>query len=540
MATRDTQHSQQLDDSGVTAGADVLDRQISRRRFLQGTAAAGATLAFAGSLGVQLAGAAPRVTKGGRLRIGTSGGGAAETLNVTQLHQEIDTMRALILFDRLVDITPDGKLFNNLAAEFSPSKDAKVWKIKLRDTVFHNGKKLTAADVVYTFRYILAPKNAATGRPLFSSLFRSGDIRALDKSTVEVRLLRPLAVLPNSFSSQQYGIFPEGTTSWDHPIGTGAFMFKSWTRGERSLFVRNPHFRESGHPYLDEIEIIAINDSTALYNALVGGQVDAVPRLDPSLVAGVKQNSRLRLLQGPTGVHTDMTMAVDLDPFKDSRVRQAFRLMVDRKQMVSNALGGNGRIGNDLPTPYDADYASAIPQRAHDPEKARSLLKAAGQEGLTVSLYTSDAGPAMVESATLFAEQAKAAGVTVKLDKVSADHYYDSSGKFLKTAFAQDTWSYRTLPNAMADAYVSASPFNETHWKRPKFDALVAQAERTLDAKKRHELWVEVQRELWNEGGFIIWGFIDNLDAISAKVHGVKSSVARPLGRYDFTDTYLA
>jgi peptide/nickel transport system substrate-binding protein len=317
-------------------------------------------------------------------------------------------------------------------------------------------------------------------------------------------------------------------------------MFDSWKRGERSLFKRFPNYRESGRPYLDEVEIIAINDSTALYNALVGGQIDALPRLSPSLVAGVKANDRLQLLQGPTGVHTDMTMSVDLDPFRDNRVRQAFRLMVDRQQMISNALGGNGRIGNDLPTPYDADFASALPQRQHDPEKAKSLLKAAGKEGLTVSLYTSDAGPAMLESATLFAEQAKAAGVTVKLDKVSANHYYDESGKFLKAPFAQDTWSYRTLPNALADAYVSAAPFNETHWKRPAFDKLVAEAERTLNPAKRHQLWLEVQRELWNEGGFIIWGFIDNLDAVSAKVRGIKKSVARPLGRYDFTDTYLA
>jgi peptide/nickel transport system substrate-binding protein len=536
MATHELHDSPDHPDPSTPAH-DVFGRELSRRALLQGAVAAGAALALGRPLGAL---AAPRARRGGRLRIGLAGGGAAETLNVTQLRQEIDTMRALILYDRLVDITPSGKLFNNLAEEFSPNRNASVWKIKLRDATFHNGKKLEAADVVYTFRYILDPKNATTGAPLFSSLFRSQDIRAVDKTTVQVTLKRPLAILPNSFSSQQYGVFPEGTTTWDHPIGTGAFMFDSWKRGERSLFKRFPDYRKPGRPYLDEIEIIAINDSTALYNALVGGQIDALPRLSPSLVAGVKSNSRLQLLQGPTGVHTDMTMAVDLDPFRDNRVREAFRLMVDRQQMVTNALGGNGRIGNDLPTPYDSDFDGVLPQRQHDPEKAKSLLKAAGKEGLTVSIYTSDAGPAMLESATLFAEQAKAAGVTVNLDKVSADHYYDASGKFLKAPFAQDTWSYRTLPNALADAYVSAAPFNETHWKRPAFDKLVATAERTLNPAKRHQLWLEVQRELWNEGGFIIWGFIDNLDAVSAKVHGIKKSVARPLGRYDFTDTYLA
>jgi peptide/nickel transport system substrate-binding protein len=145
----------------------------------------------------------------------------------------------------------------------------------------------------------------------------------------------------------------------------------------------------------------------------------------------------------------------------------------------------------------------------------------------------------MLESATLFAEQAKSAGVTVQLDKVPEDQYYSDGGKFLKAAFSQDTWSFRTLPNALADAYVSAAPFNESHWKRPEWDALVRQAEQTLDPQKRKMLWFGIQKQLWEEGGFIIWGFINNLDAVSSRVKGLKSSVARPLGRYDFTETYF-
>jgi peptide/nickel transport system substrate-binding protein len=90
--------------------------------------------------------------------IALSGGGAGETLDVNHQAIEIDTSRCFVLFERLVDITPDGKLFNNLAEEFSPNNDATVWKIKIRsDVLFHNGKPFTADDVVYTFRYILDP-----------------------------------------------------------------------------------------------------------------------------------------------------------------------------------------------------------------------------------------------------------------------------------------------------------------------------------------------------------------------------------------------
>ena len=512
--------------------------KMARRKFLKGAVVAGAALSFGGALTSREASSQPR--KGGRLRVAQPGGGASETLNVNHQKIEIDTMRAFVLFETLVGYAPNGRLFNKLVEEFSPSKDASVWKVKLRsDVVFHNGKPLTADDVVYTFRYILDPANTATGRPFFSSLFRPNDIRSLDRHTFEVKLLQPLAILPEAFSSQQYGVFPEGTKTWDPPIGTGPFKFKSWTPGERSLFVRNEQYRIHNGPYLDELEIISINESGARFNALVGGQVDAVPRLTPALVSAVKSNPQLRLVEGPTGVHTDFYMACDLEPFRDNRVREAFRLMVDRQQLVQNALSGHGKIGNDLPTPFDADYASSIPQRPHDPEKARALLKAAGHENLTVSLYTADAGPAMIESATLFVEHARAAGVTVQLNKVPGDQYYNED-KFMKTPFQMDTWSFRLLSQAMADGYVSKAPFNESHWYRPEFDRLVRQAEATLDSAKRRQLWFDVQKELWDQGGYIIWGFINNLDGVSAKLRGLKESVTRPLGRYDLTDAYFA
>ena len=87
------------------------------------------------------------------------------------------------------------------------------------------------------------------------------------------------------------------------------------------------------------------------------------------------------MLISETGAWQPFTMRIDAAPFDDVQVRQAFRLIVDRKQMVQQVLSGQGRIGNDLFARYDPSYANDLPQREQDLEQAKSLLKQAGKRG---------------------------------------------------------------------------------------------------------------------------------------------------------------
>jgi peptide/nickel transport system substrate-binding protein len=89
-------------------------------------------------------------------------------------------------------------------------------------------------------------------------------------------------------------------------------------------------------------------------------------------------------------------------------------------------------------------------------------------------------------------------------------------------------------------ALLPKAPYPETEWKRPGFNKLVNTALATSDAKRRHALLLDAQTMLWKSGGYVIWGFLNNVDAVSAKVHGIVPSVIRPLGAYDFANTYIS
>src|SRR3712207_4538313 len=166
-------------------------------------------------------------------------------------------------------------------------------------------------------------------------------------------------------------------------------------------------------------------------------------------------------------------MRVDASPFDDVRVRQAFRLIVDRQQMVDQVLSGQGRIANDLYAPYDPAYADDLPQRRQALEQARSLLRQAGREDLRVELVTEPVFQGIVEAAQVFAEQAKGAGVNVRLRRVDSGTFYGDNN--LKWPFAQDFWATRTYLSQVAQGDLPNSPFNETHWENAEFVDLIQQ-----------------------------------------------------------------
>jgi peptide/nickel transport system substrate-binding protein len=501
------------------------DLALSRRELLAAAAAGGAVLA--------LPVGAAQAAGGGRLRVGIVGGGSKELLDPHQAVTEIDIARARCLFETLTDYAPNGAIINRLARGFSSNKAATIWKLQLRKGVqFHDGSQLTADDVVFTLRRITDPKNKLQGAGDLPFLTPKG-IRRVDASTVELRLTQPIADLRTPLAARAIQIIKNGTKSFDKPNGTGPFKLVSFQRGQRTTLAPFKDYRVHNGPRLGELVLISIDDSSARANALVGGQVDAIVNLDAKLVPTISNNSKLRVRQTKTGGYTPQTMLVTAAPFDDVRVRQAFRLMIDRKQIVQNALGGLGTIGNDLACPFDQDFAH-FPQHQYDPEQAQALLKAAGHDGLTVSLYTSDAAAGMLESSTLIAEQAKKVGVTITLDRVPADAYY--SDKYLKAPFACSQWSQKPLDTQILQALDSKAPYNETGWHNAKFDKLTRTARRTLNQAKRKELYEEAQRMLYDEGGYIIWGFPNLIDAASSRVHGLKTSSARSLGYYDFLD----
>ena len=418
--------------------------------FLQRGAAAGAALAlpgFASQSALAAIGESPK--RGGKLIVGFVGGGDKETLDPHLALADIDFGRGLNLFDRLTRFMPDLSVQPLLAESLEPNSKGTLWQIKLRSGVtWHDGKPFTADDVLYTYRRIIGKKLIGASR--LSALDLAG-AKKVNDLTISLPLKSPFADLPAMLAEVWLSIVQNGATKFTNPIGTGPFKFTSWSPSRQSLFSKNENYFVSGKPYLDQVQMVSIEDNTARLNALLNGQIDALVNLDFVQAKAHKDDKNLNLIVAKAPFTVPIYMRLDREPFKDKRVRQALRLVVDREQLVQNVLSGFGTVGNDLFGKGTPNYASSIPQRKHDPERAKALLKQAGHDGLNLTLYTSSAAPGMLESATAFAQQAKAANVNIKLIKTPADTYY-SGQYYLKVAMGQTnyqgiipvTWADRT------------------------------------------------------------------------------------------------
>ena len=144
----------------------------------------------------------------------------------------------------------------------------------------------------------------------------------------------------------------------------------------------------------------------------------------------------------------------------------------------------------------------------------------------------------MLESATAFAQQAKAAGVTINVNNGPTSSYFGP--KYLKQNFAQTQWPAFALYSWYQQAMAPNAPFNETHWNDAAVDKLYNETQATIDDAKRKELNFELQKILWDRGGYLIWGFYPLLDGSAKNVHGAVPNPNNVLSNFSFQDFWLA
>jgi peptide/nickel transport system substrate-binding protein len=469
---------------------------------------------------------------GGILIHGATGGGAKDTIDPHAPVTNPDIARVSNLFEPLLFWNNSYELEPALAESIEGSADATTWTIKMRPGVtFHNGKTVTAEDAWFSIQRVADPKAPLSAGGQLSQIIDFQSTKVVDETTLELVLNTPYAILDTLLAEYTLGIIP---TDFDiaNPVGTGAFAYKSFTPGETSTFTKYADYW--GEPaFIDELQIQDFADDSSKVNALQSGQIQTVDNLPYNLIETI-EGAGGGVLVSDTGAWVPFTMRVDVAPFSDVRVRQALRLIVDRQQMIDQTLSGYGSLGNDMYAPLDVNYASDLPQREQDIDQAKSLLAQAGQEGLQVELFTGDdIGSVAPAAANLFAEQAKAAGVDVKVTKKTP--FYDDD--YLSYAFAQDFWNTRNyIPQAVVGTFPpeQGGTYNETHWDNQEHRDLVNAAAKELDEAKRKELLHDAQEIEYNEGGLIIWGFRQQVDGYAAGVQGIEPSAYLPLGSYKF------
>ncbi|ROM53335.1 ABC transporter substrate-binding protein [Pseudomonas poae] len=512
---------------------ESLNRGMSRRNALQmlgvaGVAAAGAGSLFgvAGKLWADDAPAAGKGKPGGKIRVAGVSSSTADTLDPAKGALSTDYVRHYMFYNGLTrfdsHMTPQLEL-----AERIDNTDATLWTITLRNGVtFHNGKPLTAADVVFS---LSRHKDPLTGSKVMALVEQFAEIKASGPNEVQIRLSSPNAELPSILAVSHLLIVPEGTTDFNKGIGTGPFTVGEFKPGVRSIAVRNKNYWKPGLPYLDEIEFIAIADEPSRINALLSGDVHMINEVNARSTTRISASPKHRVVDAPSGNYTDLIIRQDQMPGKSPEFTQAMKLLLDREQIKSAVFRGYAVVGNDHPiSPGARYYNTDLPQTVYDPEKAKFLLKKAGMESITMPLVASPAATGSVDIAVLLQQSAKQAGLKLDVSRLPTDGYW--SNHWMKHPLGFGNINPRPNADVMfSQFFQSKAPWNESGWQNEQFDQLLLLARAETDEAKRTQMYHDMQALVHDHCGIGVPVFISNIDGVDKRVQGY---VANPLGGF--------
>jgi peptide/nickel transport system substrate-binding protein len=421
-----------------------------------------------------------------------------------------------------------------LATSWSSNATADVWTFKIRQGVkFHDGKPLTADDVVYTYKLQTDPKNASNALSAFGGVLTPSGVKKVDSSTVAFHLTAPNGNFPYLTSSDNYNmiILPNGYSpaKWEKSfIGTGPFVMKSYTPKVGASFTRNEQYwGPKALPAATEFTFYTSQTPQIL--ALTSGTLDVVGQFSVSggeqlLAPGAPYN----IVRLKSSAHRELSMRADKAPFTDPRVRQAIALTIDRSAIVQALFKGYADLGNDSPfAPVFPSTNTSVAQRAQNITKAKSLLAAAGHpSGFSTQLIGNNTLE-IPQYGQIVAQAAKSIGVTISTKFEDSGTYYGKAtfgnSDWLDATMSLVDYGHRSVPNVFLtaplqtiNAKTGTGSWNAAHFNNSQYDKLSAQYVAAIDLGAQRSVGAQLETLLLEQTP-IIFGYFYNYLAASAK-----------------------
>ena len=508
---------------------------VSRREFMRYGSVLGLSAPFLGSVaaavGYQVTAARPaRAAAGGTIRVGQIVPAAAidpvkiaDGGGITVLSQVAEN---LVLSGKDLTAVP------LLAESWAPNSDGTVWTFKLRQGVkFHNGKEMKADDVVATFDRLANPDNGSNALSVLSGLLSKGGTRKVDDYTVEFHLDAANGNFPYAISTDNYNavILPADYAGDFETamIGTGPFKLEKYTPKVGASFVRNPDYW-GGAVGPDRVEITFYGNYQPQILALQGGQIDIIQQLPVLQGVGLLSDPNFDIINTPSSAHEQVHMRVDMDPFKDKRVRRAIALCLDRGKIIQGLMKGKAQIGND--SPFMKAYPStdqSVPQREKNIAEAKALMEAAGMAGGFQATLTTEKYLEIPDYAVIIQNAVKEIGGNIELNIMDQGAYYGDAvpGKspWLDSQMGITDYGHRGVPNVFLQApLASTGTWNSAHFNNPEYDGLVKSYVAALDLESQKATASKIQNLLLDETPLIFSYFYDFLTVTKKGATGVE------------------
>ena len=528
---------------------------LSRRDFLRAASVAGMSLPLAGFIAAPALAAKKATSLKAGPKAGAKAAKRAPLLRVGVLAPQgaVDPVLAnnqgsLLLLGQtgeyLAFSNNNLELEPRVALSWSPNADSTLWTFKLRKGIkFHNGKPLTADDVVASFDRIAdATNKKSNALSVFKGVLQKGNIKKVDDYTVTFQLDTPTGGFPYLVSSDNYNaiILPRDYAGgWDTSfIGSGPWILEKYTADQSVSLKRNPTYWDAARqPRFDRLVLTLFppeSFSQAGLAQLQGGQLDALSFTSTANGTALKGDSNFVVQSSHTSGHLQLHMRSDQGPFADKRLRQAFALTLDRDAILKGVADGFGVLGNDSPmAPAYTTTDKSVAQRKKDLVKAKQLLTDAGKpDGFEVQLDSYHRADIDLLSQVAVAA-GKEIGINIKLNL--QDNYYDKA--WLNSDMGITDYGHRGVPNVYLNAALkSDGVWNAAHYKSADFDAAAKAFISAPEAVAQKAASKKVQEILLEDSPMVIANFGDVLTIVRKNLTGLKTT---GMGHVEATEAVL-
>lgn len=383
---------------------------LSRRgmmKLLSSSAIAGSSMGLMGMPGLSLAEDKPVL--GGKMRAGIANASAIDTLDPAKGNNTGDYTRQFMFYSGLTELNAKNEVHPALA-ESIDSEDGKVWKIKLRSGVtFHNGKALTADDVVWS---LARHKDPEVGSSAFKLAEQFAKITAISSSEVNLELTQANVDLPIMLATSYFLIVPKDTKDFSKGIGTGPFILKDFRPGITTVGTKNKNYWKSGLPYLDEVELLGMTDEAARVNALRAGDVLFIDHVSGANATQLKEGGQTAILESKSGSYINLIANKSMLPGKNDDFVTGLSYLLPREMLVKTVLQGYGDVANDTPVPpWHPYYNPELKPKALDPEKAKFYFQKSGLTKKTFEIISTPNIAGSVETGQLVQQMSAGTGI---------------------------------------------------------------------------------------------------------------------------------
>ncbi|MGH2359839.1 MAG: ABC transporter substrate-binding protein [bacterium] len=435
------------------------------------------------------------------------------------------------VFDTLVMVSSEGRYAPGLAESWTVSADGITWTFALRRNVkFHNGRPMTAADVVYSINRIRDPSTKSPRAPDFAEV---DAISSPGPYTVVIRLKRPLSPLLAKLSLSLNVIVPKEIIERDgdlnaNPVGTGPFRFVGYTPQQRLTLVRSGDYWEHDQngrrlPYLDRIEFVFLPDAVARATALRGGSVDWIEYVPAAEVKSLQADRNIEVVGGLSANFRALYINNSRAPFNNVRVRQAMAYAINKKEIVDTALFGAGGIvatGAVIP-PGNYFAVTRSPYNSVDVDRAKRLLAEAGHpNGFEADLYVTSTYDFLRTPAEIIQAQLGRVGIRLRITAADWSVYLPTMFQKQYSLSILGTSGQSDPDDFLYGNFHTSGGLNLVNYSDPAFDRLIDQGRAVVGDAQRKRIYEQAQQRLLETVPMVFLYHSTQYEAVRRNVRG--------------------